>query len=142
MEISHVITLVLVSFLLAIILALIDSILINKHKPVGKPYHIIKFWTLVLAVAVIYFTTSVFYNPLEVFAMMACYWITFDLFLNIFRGLPWDYVPKSSSNPDSWLERMLNIKDGKRYVFVKGLLLFVMLVASHFWSSVIGLEFW
>ena len=49
---------------------------------------------------------------------MAAYWLFFDLFLNLFRGLSWYYVPiKPESEFDEHIG--LRFKDPRFYVMVK-----------------------
>ena len=52
------------------------------------------------------------------------YWITFDLFLNWMRGLPWDYIGKTSEIDKASNKQVFYVKVSLYFLFIVNYLLF------------------
>lgn len=111
--------------LTAVLIALVESRLIKKNVPLNVTYHSVKFWILVKVTLMIYFFTDLFHHWSNVLFCATVYWFSFDLALNLWRGLPWDYFPKA---PDSRIERTLKGIDSELYVIIKAALVVISFI--------------
>lgn len=120
--------------LFSVINSFVEAQIIKRHIKLTDLFHNLKIIALILLASVLWLKTSVFLHITEIPVAMAANWLFFDLFLNLFRGLPWYYVPVK---PESEFDEHIGLKfnDPKFYVMVK---FFIWLGLSMLSTYLIG----
>jgi hypothetical protein len=106
-----------------------DAKIINSGIPIDREEHIERFiYRLTFAVVLSMFSYQEDFLLVVIFTLWcgALFWLIFDLLLNLFRGLPWNYVGNTS-----FIDRLYN--KHPTIMIVTKLVLYISLTIIYLW---------